>query len=48
MGTVLFRGVGNRSETDYEDFRDFELNETQAMYPMVCEFVALIEKQIIF
>ena len=39
---------GNRSEADYEDFIDFELNETQAMYPKVCEFVALIEKQIIF
>ena len=37
---------GNRSEADYEDFKDFDLSEVQEIYPKVCEFVGMIEKQI--
>ena len=37
---------GNRSEADYEDFKDFDLSEVQEIYPKVCEFVGMVEKQI--
>ena len=38
---------GNRSEADYEDFKDFGLEEVREIYPKVCEFVRLIEKKLV-
>ena len=38
---------GNRSEADYEDFKDFDLSEVQEIYPKVCEFVGIVEKRIV-
>lgn len=38
---------GNRSEADYEDFKDFDLSEVQEIYPKVCEFVGMVEKRIV-
>lgn len=41
--SVLFN---NRSAADYEDFKIFDLKETQEMYPKVCTFIELVEEQI--
>lgn len=41
--TIIFN---NRSAADYEDFKNYELNDVEEMYPKVCSFINLIHKQI--
>lgn len=41
--TIVFN---NRSAADYEDFKNYDLAATEEMYPQVCSFVELIDKQI--
>lgn len=36
-----------RSAADYEDFKTFNLSETQEMYPKVCSFIELIDHLIL-
>ena len=38
--------LNNRSAADYEDFKNYELNDVEEMYPKVCSFINLIHKQI--
>lgn len=38
---------GNRSEADYEDFKDFNLEEVREIYPKFCEFVGVIGERIV-
>lgn len=35
-----------RSAADYEDFKNYDLEEAQMLYPQVCEFIRLIDRQI--
>lgn len=42
--TVIYN---NRSEADYEDFKNFDLTTVEEYYPQVCKFIDLITKQII-
>lgn len=41
--TIVFN---TRSAADYEDFKIYDLEATQEMYPRVCAFIELINKQI--
>lgn len=41
--TIVFN---NRSAADYEDFKNYDLAETEEMYPQVCSFIALIDSLI--
>lgn len=41
--TIVFN---NRSAADYEDFKNYNLNETEEMYPQVCSFIQLIDSLI--
>jgi hypothetical protein len=42
--TVIYN---NRSEADYEDFKNFDLATVEEFYPLVCEFINLIRERII-
>ena len=42
--TVIYN---NRSEADYEDFKNFDLTTVEEFYPLVCEFINLIRERII-
>lgn len=41
--TVVFN---NRSAADYEDFKTYDLAAVRELYPRVCDFIELIDKQI--
>lgn len=41
--TIVFN---NRSAADYEDFKTYDLSAVQELFPRVCEFIGLIDKQI--
>lgn len=41
--TIMF---SSRSEADYEDFKDYDLQTSQGMFPQVKTFIDLIDKQI--
>lgn len=38
---------GNRSEADYEDFKDFNMEDVREIYPKMCGFVGLIGERIV-
>lgn len=38
--------LNNRSAADYEDFKNYNLYETEEMYPQVCSFIKLIDSLI--
>ena len=42
--TVIYN---NRSEADYEDFKNFDLTTVEEFYPLVCEFINLIRERIV-
>lgn len=41
--TIIYN---NRSAADYEDFKNYELNDVEEIYPQVCSFINLIREQI--
>lgn len=41
--TIIYN---NRSAADYEDFKNYKLNDVEEIYPQVCSFIDLIQKQI--
>lgn len=41
--TIIFN---NRSAADYEDFKTYDLKATQELFPRICTFIELIDKQI--
>ena len=42
--TIIYN---NRSEADYEDFKNFDLTTVEEFYPLVCEFINLIRERIV-